>query len=153
MSENNVRYSSQGREKKRRVFFTGATALKLGVAVCYDYANGANAVAVPTTSLKKFAGVTCNAYAAQTGGRWIDIYEPGSVCYVLGDETVAAGDFLVASYNTTGTIGTFRDKNASGVTGKGVATAIEAVTINTTTGNLVIKAVLEEGVESGCTAN
>ena len=98
-------YLSEARQYKRKVYFAGSTALRKGQGVCYDrdYGTAGNVdgrrdknVEIPsTTNGRWFAGVTERAYNAVTGGQWIDIYEPGSVCEVaIGVDTVVNSTIL-----------------------------------------------------------
>jgi hypothetical protein len=75
-----------------KVFFTGTTALRKGVGVCYVQTAGTAAnidesrrrdVALPTTANHNaFAGIVAQDYAANASGQMIEIYKPGSVCLV-----------------------------------------------------------------------
>jgi len=100
---NPVLYEQQGRVIKRLVKHTAGTALVKGVAMCYDRDYGTatavdeyrdKIVLVPgTTNNGSFAGVTARSYKAKTGGRMIEIYEPGSVCFALiADGSITIGD-------------------------------------------------------------
>lgn len=75
------------------VWFGGSTALSEGQGVCYNFDYGTatakdgrrfNRVELPTiTNNKYFAGVAARAYGARSGGQFIEINTPGSVCNVL----------------------------------------------------------------------
>lgn len=136
MSQNQVLYTKQGRRHPRRVFFTGSTALKRGTGVCYDrdYGTAADAderrdkyVEAPTTSNnRRFAGVLVQDYAAKTGGQWVEIYEPGSVCDVAaGVDTTVNVTRLTCSVST-GDKGRF---TKSGFEGRGTALALQTETV------------------------
>jgi len=113
----------------RRVWFSGSTALAKGVGVCYNRAYVTTAtgetatdawgkrdkvVAVPTASNNDaFAGVTVQAYKAVTGGQWIDIWEPGSVCLIA--QRVAS---MINTGLVTCCVGTYDgDNGKSGIAG------------------------------------
>jgi len=149
MAINEVRHAQQLKDSRERVFLNEDTAIAKGVGLCYEYSAGENYVALPAVGIATtFAGVTTEAHAAVPGGQWIDISVPGSHCYILADETVAALDELVCSYNAS-TIGTWTDKNKASAAGRSVATCIEAKTI--ASGTDLVLAKLQEGVEYGCT--
>lgn len=75
-----------------RAFFTGSTAIKKGMGLCYDIAYGTattateavkRRVAVPTVANRNwFAGVSRHDYVAKTGGQYVDIDMPGGVAEV-----------------------------------------------------------------------
>jgi hypothetical protein len=95
---NIVQYSRQNPKKPRRVWFSGSTALVKGQGVCFDLdyltttvgetatdkfgARGIVVQAPDAATSYAFAGVTSQAYPAKTGGQWIEIHEPGSICEV-----------------------------------------------------------------------
>jgi hypothetical protein len=75
------------------VFYTGTDALKKGEGVCYDSDRGTatdadakrcNYVERPTVANSGeaggFAGVAVENYSADSGGQFIEIWEPGSKC-------------------------------------------------------------------------
>lgn len=88
------------------LWFTGATALKQGEAVCYDSdfgtatdanARRTNKCELPTVSNNRdFAGVAARNYSAQSGGQLIEVYAPGSkaVPVALGVDTVIGTGLL-----------------------------------------------------------
>lgn len=100
-----VRSPYQGKVIEKRVFFSGSGALVRGAGLCYDRIVASalspdiaasvatvgseirdNCVALPATANRgNFAGVTSQSYSAVSGGQWIVIYEPGSVCQVQCD--------------------------------------------------------------------
>lgn len=99
---------------KKRVFFTGSVPLIRGQGLCYAYSTvttdtgetatdswgqRGHSVAIPSTSNNNFfAGVADANYAAKTGGQWINIYEPGSICEVaIGADTVINTGFFTCS--------------------------------------------------------
>lgn len=127
-------HESQARAFRRRVFFSGSTALDKGVALCYDRAYGTATdadgkrdvyVAMPTSSNNlAFAGVTAMSYSARSGGQWIEIYEPGSVCEVsiLDATTVNSTRWVFgASAGYSGRFG------QAGLNGRGQILALQSV--------------------------
>ena len=91
----NFNTRGMGLKFKRKVFYTGADALKRGEGLCYNADSGTATendearntdVERPSTSNNlNFAGVTAEAYAANAQGQEITIYEPGSVCDIRAD--------------------------------------------------------------------
>lgn len=93
-----VLYKNQSRELPIRVFYTGSDAIERGIGLCYDLdylttttdetaadafqARGKVVAKPDTTNNLAFAGVTAAAYAAKSGGQFIEIYEPGSWCMI-----------------------------------------------------------------------
>lgn len=119
---------------KRRVYFTGSTALVKGQGVCYDrdYTGsgagnsvGARDYMVELPSISNnlwFAGVTAKAYAAVAGGQWIEIYEPGSVCEIaLAGLGTLIGSTMLTCMTTNGVAGRF---GRAGFPGRGSALAL-----------------------------
>lgn len=94
MSLENLRVVYVNGEKQilERAYFGGDTLLEKGIGLCFnqDYgtattkeASRSRRVEVPdTTNNRAFAGVTSTSYPAKTGGRWIDLCLPGSVCEI-----------------------------------------------------------------------
>ena len=99
MSERNLAlFGNQKTEFKKTVWFTGSTAIRKGMGLCYDldvagtgtgeaatdpWGRRGRLVAVPSTSNNlAFAGYASQAYTAKTGGQTITILEPGSICDV-----------------------------------------------------------------------
>ena len=132
------RFGNQAPEYKEKVWFSGSTALKKGMGVCYDldyytansgealtdpWGRRGNVVAVPSTSNNlAFAGVTTQAYSAVTGGQVIEIYTPGSICEVaVGLATVANTTRLTCSVNSADA-GRF---TLQGLSGRGTALALQ----------------------------
>jgi len=87
MSQNQAQYLQNARTHKRRVFFTGSTALKRGQGVCYDADRGTATavdgsrdryVELPSAGNNQFFAGTCvDDYPAKTGGQEIHVFEPG----------------------------------------------------------------------------
>lgn len=144
----------------RRVFFTGDTALKKGQAVIWDLVPPAGAeggvgqaVKMPSASYKMpFAGVVLESKDAKTGGQWVDIALPGSVCKCLVGCAVTAG-VSVVTFSQNGLFGQRQNATlpVSGGTatvvtqsGTGTAIAIETQSVAAEAGNLV-ECVLLEG--------
>lgn len=144
--------------KSEWVWFKGATALLEGQGVVYDSvdvtlpvlaatvadARRTNWVKVPDAAANLFAGVCARNYSAKAGGQMIEIYVPGSVCYVLTynvTTVIAANTALLLSYGTVNSItGAFKLGSA---TGKAGALALQTVT-GTTAWQKVL-AILETG--------
>ena len=132
----------------RRVFFTGDTALKRGMALVCDYAPAATQPAVghcvklPTSSYKTgFAGVVLEDKPAVTGGQWVDIALPGSICYCLVGPAVTAGTTVVV-FSQTG--GKFGKVSSTPEVGCGTALALETNATAASDGRL-IKCWLKDG--------
>lgn len=143
----------------RRVFFTGTTALKRGMAVIWDLVPPSGKPAVgqsvkmPSASYKMpFAGVVLEDKPANSEGQWVDIALPGSVCYCLVGCAVTAGVSIV-TFSQNGLFG--QRQNASlpvsggtasviTQTGAGTAIALESQSTAAEAGNLV-KCALVEG--------
>ena len=142
----------QGDSKKtKRVWFSGSTAVREGMGLCYDFtvttAGGVTTravtvgdsprgfvVAVPSTSNNgQFAGVADKAYPAVSGGRIIDINEPGSICNVdLGTATTNDTGYLGCSVNSPDA-GRFVDVGDTHM-GRGVAKPLQTVAVSGTAG-------------------
>lgn len=139
---NAVQYESQARTFRRRVFFTGTTALKKGYGVCYDRDRGTAAsadgardvnVELPSTSNNMwFAGVTAMSYDANPSGQWIEIYEPGSVCEIAVSVATTVGT-TVLTCNANVEPGRFA---ARGFNGRGTALALQTLANATATTDL-----------------
>jgi hypothetical protein len=142
-------HESQPYSRKRWVFFTGSTALLQGQGLCYvrDYTASSptgraatdpsgyrdKRVAVPSNANNTwFAGVTTQGYAAVTGGQWIEIYLPGSICEIqVTTAATVAGTLLTCSASTPDA-GAF---NRAGLPGRGSALALQTTgtaTLNST---------------------
>lgn len=139
--------SSLARQITRSVFFTGSTALSEGQGVCYARTTGTAAsvdenrdvkVELPSSSNNyMFAGVAAKDYAAVTGGQWIKIHEPGSVCKIAINTTATVGTTLATCSAATGDAGRF---GAAGFAGRGTARILQtiaAVSDTTTTPGVV----------------
>lgn len=154
MSFNPVLHEDKVRQIKRRVFFTGSGAVTKGYGVCYDrdYGTAADSVGLrdkrvslpDNTNNNSFAGVAVRAYDAKTGGQWIEIYEPGSVCEIYVDGVATIGDNTwVTCQIAGGGSGTF-DVGNKGFRGRGTAKVMQ-----TSGAAGTILAFLEDGEESG----
>jgi len=130
-------YWKQERKLIRQVFFSGSTALKKGQGVCYDrdYGTAATAdtrrdrtVELPSSSNNRwFAGVAARDYPAKSGGQFIEIYEPGSVCYILaGQQDAVVASTIFTCSAATGDAGRF---GLAGFPGRGSAMALQTVTV------------------------
>lgn len=163
-----VNFSIDGYQKQARTFPEwvwyegtgdgGGTALEEGQAVCYNYDYGTdtaadgrryNRVQNPTTAnAQHFAGVTARAYSAQgANGRYIEIYNPGSVCNVLcglnTDTVVGVG--LLTFDVTAGFLGQFR---YAGLPGAGSVQPLQTTTGDASDPGLCL-AILQGGLQSG----
>ena len=131
-----TQYIGKARRHPTKVWFSGSTALRKGIGVCYDYdyqdpTDGAATdkeerrrtyVELPSsTNAMYFAGVTAHSYSAVTGGQMIEIYEPGSVCEIATMQDVTLGDMVTckAGGQDAGVFG------LSGFRGKGSALAMQ----------------------------
>lgn len=91
-------YQGAGEVHKKEVFLDSASAVKEGEGLCYKrgftstedgeasddpYEGRDNIVERPSAdNADQFAGVASQDYSATSGGQWITIYEPGSICNV-----------------------------------------------------------------------
>jgi hypothetical protein len=153
MSFNAILHEDKVRKIKRRVRYTGSDAVTKGYGLCYDRDYGTATaidglrdknVALPTSANNgSFAGVAAQSYDAKTGGQWIEIYEPGSVCEVYVDATVTIGEktFVTCQIGGGGS-GTF-EVAFPGFAGKGNARVMQS-----RTGAGLILAELMTGQES-----
>ena len=98
LDRNLAHFGVQQRAFKEKVWFSGSTAVRKGMGLCYDldtvttdtgetatdpWGRRGRLVAVPSTSNNNsFAGYATQAYSAKTGGQEIEIYVPGSICEV-----------------------------------------------------------------------
>ena len=138
VTRNIVRHYNQAPTFKERVWFSGSTALKKGMGLCYNldtvttdtgetatdaWGRRGNEVQVPdTTNNLAFAGVTTQAYPAKSGGQMIDIFTPGSICEVAcGLPTTINSTRLTCSVNTADA-GRF---TLDGLHGRGSALALQ----------------------------
>lgn len=147
-------YLKQARVFKEFVWYEEDTAISEGDAVCYNYDYGTNTdregqrlnrVEDPTTSNAQwFAGVSVAAHSANTGGQFIEIYKPGSVCNVLVGASTAIGVGFLTFDVTAATIGQFR---RMGLPGRGSAQPLQTTTY-VATAQLCL-CYLMEGPESG----
>lgn len=135
-------YMNQGlvADKRKRVWFSGSTALVKGQGLCYDrdytttatgqtatdaYGGRDNIVAVPASGNNMdFAGVTVRAYAAKTGGQVVEIFEPGSICEILVGQDTTNGTTLLTCSADSVDAGRF---TLQGLPGKGTAKALQTV--------------------------
>jgi hypothetical protein len=160
--ENKTRYS------RRRVFFIGDGALAQGVGLCYDrdyddttaagdatvaWGKRDKVVNTPSyTNNNAFAGVTIQAYSAQTGGQWIDIAEPGSVIEVaVFDTTTTIGENNLVWCIAAGAdaqdqddAGSFTNVGGGGFPGRGAGRVMQTIAA---AGLCLVE--LMDGAESG----
>jgi len=136
------------------VWFTGATALLEGQAVCYDYDYGTataydakrtNRVELPSiTNARWFAGVAARNYAAQANGQFVEINAPGSTCNILSKASTTIGVGRL-TFECGGTYaGYFRYQ---GFEGAGSAVPLQTVDRSSTAGKCLAR--LEVGSQSG----
>lgn len=141
------------------VWFEGATALKEGQGVCYNWDYGTatakdgrrfNRVELPTIlNARYFAGVAARAYSAKSGGQFIEVNVPGSVCNILCAVTSSIGVGVLTCEAGGTYAGYFRFK---GFQGEGSAVPLQTVT-GTVGTPLVCLAKLQEGEPSGLVEN
>ncbi len=152
----------QAQGEKAMVWFGGSTALVTGQAVCFnwDYGDDAavrdgsrmNRVEVPTIlNAPYFAGVAVCAYAANTGGRMIEIWLPGSLCDIASKASTTIGVGRL-TFEVGGTYaGYFRD--TEGFPGEGSCVPLQTIDRSgadgTATETGTCLAMLETGVQSG----
>ena len=93
-----------------------------------------NYVQVPgSTNSEKFAGVAVNSYPAKTGGQFITIAEPGSVCEILaGGVAATINDTLLTCSAQSIDAGRF---TLGGLAGRGSALALQTVALTALTAN------------------
>lgn len=139
----------------KKVFYTGSDAVVAGYGCCYDRDYGTATdndgkrdarVALPdNTNNNSFAGVFAKSYAAKTGGQWVTIYVPGSICqiYVDASTTISETNYLTCQIGGGGS-GTFDVGSAGGLMGRGTARIMQ-----TRTGAGLVLAELIDGQESG----
>ncbi len=149
-------HEDQFKEIPERVFFSGTTAVRRGMGLCYDPTYGTvtdadgkrgKVVEVPDSSnCMCFAGVSRRDYGADASGQWIDILRPGSFCLIevgaaatnnsgfltFSKLSADAGRFTAAGFNGRGSA-KLRQTEAGGVllaSLAGVATVnADAVTV------------------------
>ena len=144
----------QGNTVLARVWYNSNAALNEGEAVCYnwDYGTAAtreprryNEVETPTTlNAQHFAGVSAQTYLAVSGGQFIEIFLPGSVCNVWFNADVSVGVGLYTFDVTSDYEGFFR---YAGLPGAGSVQPLQTVTRASTAG--LGLAYLMEGPQSG----
>ena len=146
----------QAQGEKAMVWFGGSTALVTGQAVCFNWDYGSDAavrdgsrmnrVEVPTIlNAPYFAGVAVCAYPANTGGRMIEIYLPGSLCDIASKASTTIGVGRL-TFEVGGTYaGYFRD--TEGFPGEGSCVPLQTINRGTDAGTCL--AMLETGVQSG----
>lgn len=164
MSDVQYLYKDVCRQDKIKVWFSGSTAVTRGYGLCYDrtYADTdypatahhgfrSQVVAVPSVSnADRFAGVAAASYAAVSGGQWIEIFVPGSVCDVYCKENCTVGTTYmtcaIASGPGTATYATGLFAPV-GFQGRGSCLALQTIDRSTTAG--YCQALLLDGPESG----
>ena len=139
------------------VWYSSNAALSQGEAVCYNWDYGTatdkepsryNRVETPTTlNAQHFAGVAARAYSAKSGGQFIEIFKPGSVCNVLcGKDTDTGVGVGLLTFDVTATFkGEFR---YAGLPGAGSAQPLQETTGDGTSPDQCL-ALLQEGPQSG----
>lgn len=144
----------QGPVRVGWVWFEGATALSEGQGVCYNWDYGTasaadgrrfNRVELPSqTNARYFAGVAARDYVARSGGQFIEIYLPGSICNVLSKASTTIGVGRITCEVGGTYAGYFR---YAGFPGEGSAVPLQTVDRSTTAGKCFAK--LELGEPSG----
>lgn len=150
---------------KKRVWYTGDDAVKIGEAFCYDSDRGtaadvdghrANFVERPSaTNNLHFAGVCVDSKSASTGGQGIEIAVPGSYCLIaVSIDTVVNETYLtcIAGGDDAGRWREF------GMMGRGSALALQTNTSGNQKSQDAGAAVLDSTglimtVAAGATAN
>ena len=146
--------TKQNRTFSEWVWFESATALKEGQAVCYNWDYGTatdfdarrfNHVEPPTTlNANYFAGVSSRNYAANSGGQFIEIYRPGSVCNIYVAVSTVRGTGILTFDVTDDYQGQFR---YAGLEGEGSAQVMQTTTYVATAQTCM--ALLQSGLPSG----
>lgn len=147
-------YTKQNNVITEWVWFEGATALKEGQGVCYNFDYGVaadadgqrgNRVELPVAANARFfAGVAARDYSAKPGGQLIEIYKPGSVCNILAHVACVIGTGTVTCTYLASSEGYF----IAGTTGgEGSAIPLQTVDRSTTVGKVLAK--LEVGPPTG----
>jgi hypothetical protein len=140
------------------VWYSSNAALLEGQAVCYnwDYATTPipvtladpsrfNRVETPTIlNAQYFAGVAACKYAAVSGGQFIEIYLPGSVCNILVAVSTVIGVGLLTFNVTAASVGQF---TYTGLPGEGSAEPMQTTTYVATAQKCMAK--LQVGAPSG----
>jgi len=144
----------QGNIRLARVWYSSNAALNEGEAVCYNWDYGTattreasryNRVETPTIlNAQHFAGVSASSHPAVSGGQFIEIYLPGSVCNVWFNIDVVVGVSLYTFDVTSSYEGFFRYE---GLPGAGSVIPLQTVTRASPAG--VGLAYLMEGPQSG----
>lgn len=138
--QNMLLHQIAAREHRRRVFFTGSTDVRAGEGCCYvaNYGTATDAngerdkrVAMPdNTNNMNFAGVFAESKPGLSGGQYVDIFEPGSVCMIaVGANCTINSTRLTCSAGSgaagTGDAGIF---SLDGFRGRGSATILQTKT-------------------------
>jgi len=121
--------------KTKRYFFTGATALKQGMGLCFDVATGTAAtadegklrkVAVPTSANALFfVGVATTDYKAHTGGQWVYLDCPGGVAEIAAGVNTTDRSTILTCSCSAADAGRFTQ---FGFVGRGTALALQTKT-------------------------
>lgn len=141
---------------QKTVWFGGSTALNEGQGLCWNWDYGtaatkepsrANRVEVPAIlNAPYFAGVADQAYSAKSGGQFITINLPGSICNIWSAFSNVRGVGV-----TTFEVGTGGDAAGSfgraGFPGRGSATPLQ--TADGSSSAVVCLAYLHDGEQSG----
>lgn len=150
-------YEKKPNQKSLWLWYESAVALTEGEAVCYvqDYGTATafdgrrgNRVETPNTDNNQyFAGVAARNYAAVTGGQFIEVFGPGSVCNILcGKDTDTVINVGFLTFDVTATFkGEFRYE---GLPGKGSARILQTTTGDASDPGLCMAQLLD-GPESG----
>ena len=139
MGRNLVTPEAMARKEVRRVYFNSAVAVNAGQALCFQRTTGTaanadekrdNYVELPSASNNMwFAGVSADTKAAQTGGQWINMYEPGAVCPVAVRDDTVVGVTHLTFIGQGADAGYFRSAGLDGgFRGRGSCLALQTVT-------------------------
>jgi len=144
----------QGKTFSDWVWFEGATALKEGQGVCFNWDFGTaasadarryNRVELPTIlNARHFAGVASRDYSAQANGQLIEVYRPGSVCNVLSKASNTIGVGLTTCIAGGTYAGYFQ---YAGFEGEGSGVPLQTIDRSSTAGKCLVA--LQVGKPSG----
>lgn len=128
-------YIGQGRVFAEWVWYEGADKLRKGEGLCYnsDYGTASNSNGERLNRAERpkpgnnlmFAGVAAHDYSAKSGGQFVEIYNPGSVCPVaIGQDVTIDTGLITAQAGSNGEAGRFAFE---GLPGRGSAVPLQTV--------------------------
>ena len=157
-------FTSAAPVKPRKVWFTGTTALRKGMGLCYDWNRGTVTAAdgerfgfvelpngITNTNNYSFAGWTKQAYPADANGQFVYIYEPGSICEVLFTAATTAGQWATTRCTSTTdtTLGGYHTPTYVGMPGRGTVRILQTVASATDGAYFLAECQTFDGPESG----